>query len=85
VGVGTQITPNLLLRFRQRVPGLSRDYTRPSTATSPFERDVEAEYRINRFFYITSELTQRRSPSGSTGATGGAPEFNVNLKARWEY
>ena len=46
---------------------------------------VDAELRINRFFYFTSELTQRRNLTSTTGTGTTAPEFNVNLKARWEY
>lgn len=83
VGVGIPVAPRLGLRYRQVVPG----FTRPggTATTSPFERDVEAEYRINRFFYISSKLTQRRTQTGTTGSSPTAPEFNVNLKARWEY
>jgi hypothetical protein len=82
--VGSQITPNISLRYRQRVPGL----TRPTTTLTgdiedTFERDVEAEYRLNRFFYVTTELTQHRTVLGSI--TQPATDFNVNLKARWEY
>jgi hypothetical protein len=84
LGVGSQITPNISLRYRQRVPGL----TRPTTTLTgdiedTFERDVEAEYRLNRFFYVTTELTQHRTVLGSI--TQPATDFNVNLKARWEY
>ncbi len=83
VRVGIPIAPRLDLRVGQVVPG----FTRPgaTATTSPFERDVEAEYRISRFFYISSKLTQRRAQSGTSGASTTAPEFNVNLKARWEY
>jgi hypothetical protein len=49
-----------------------------------FDRDLEAEYRLNRFFLITSEVAQRRNLGGTT-ATPTTPDFNVNLKARWEY
>jgi hypothetical protein len=84
LGVGTQVTPNLLLRYRQVVPGLSRGATGAGLSGSPFERDVEAEYRINRFFYVSTEVAQRRLLTGNPSATGGA-DFNVNLKARWEY
>ena len=84
IGVGTQVTPNLLLRYRQRVPGSGRQSPSPQLSTDPFERDIEAEYRLNRFFYVTSELTQRRALAGSATAPA-TPAFNVNLKARWEY
>jgi hypothetical protein len=83
LGVGTQITPNLLLRYRQRLPGTGRSGTGSDVVTDAIERDVEAEYRINRFFYLTSELTQRRVAAGTP--LSGAADFNVNLKARWEY
>jgi hypothetical protein len=84
LGVGTELSRNVSLRYRQRVPGLGRPVTSTIT-TSPFERDVEAEYRINRFFYFTTELTQRRTLTTTTTTTNATPEFNVNLKARWEY
>jgi hypothetical protein len=83
VGVTSQLTPKLDLRYRQRVPGFTR--TTPNLTTTPFERDVAAEFRLNRFFYVTSELTQRRTLTSPSGAEPTAPEFNVNLKARWEY
>jgi hypothetical protein len=82
LGVGSQVTPNLLLRYKQRVPGFAREGS--TLTTNPFERDIEAEYRLNRFFYVSSQLTQRRTITGGTNPASG-PEFNVNLKARWEY
>ena len=82
VGVNTQLTRNLNLRYRQRVPGFARQTATTTPTQDPFERDVEAEYRINRFFFISSEVTKRRVLSGNTAT---APEFNVSLKARWEY
>jgi hypothetical protein len=87
LSVGSQITPNVLLRYRQRLPGLSRESSSSSTdlVTNPFERDVEAEFRLNRFFYITSEVAQRRTLGGSSTVRSGGADFNLNLKARWEY
>jgi hypothetical protein len=86
LGVGSQVTRNLAVRYRQRVPGLGRDVVTPTTGgLNPFERDLEAEYRLNRFFLISSELTQRRTAVGVGTSTTAPPEFNVNLKARWEY
>ena len=86
VRVGSQVTRNLLVSYRQRVPGLGRDITTtPATGTTPFERDFEAEYRLNRFFLISSELRQRRSLTGTGANSATAPDFNVDLKARWEY
>jgi hypothetical protein len=86
LGVGSQVTRNLMLRYRQRVPGLGRETPQAATSSvTSFERDLEAEYRLNRFFIVTSELTQRRAMSGSAVSTPTAPDFNINLKARWEY
>jgi hypothetical protein len=85
VGVGSQVTPNLMLRYRQRVPGLGREPVTQTVGATPFERDIEAEYRLNRFFLISSELTQRRPLTGSAANTAATPDFNLSLKARWEY
>ena len=83
VGVRTQFTPQLGVVYRQALPGSDRPVT--DLTKTPLERDVAAELRINRFFYFTSELTQRRNLTSTTGTGTTAPEFNVNLKARWEY
>jgi hypothetical protein len=86
VGVGIPVTRNLQVRYRQRVPGLQREYGITGAPATPlFERDVEAEYRLNRFFLVTTELTQRRTLIGATSTPVGTPDFNINLKARWEY
>ncbi len=84
VRVGSQLNDRLAVRYGQRLPGTGR--TSPEGANQALvERDIEAEYRINRFFYITSQLIQKRSAAGTASSTTGAPDFNVNLKARWEY
>jgi translocation-and-assembly-module (TAM) inner membrane subunit TamB-like protein len=85
VGVGVPVNRNLQIRYRQRVPGLEREYGTAGKPEDPFERNVEAEYRLNRFFFVTTELKQRRILTGSTGSVITTPDFNVNLKARWEY
>jgi autotransporter translocation and assembly factor TamB len=82
LGVGSQINRNLALRYRQRLPGTIR--TGPGLSESLLERDIEAEYRLNRFFSITSEVIQRRALPGQASVPS-TPDFNVNLKARWEY
>lgn len=81
-GVGTYLTPQLAVRYRQRLPGFGR--TSGLGVAELFERDVEAEYRLNRFIYVTTEVAQRRSLTG-TNANQVGNDFNVNLKARWEY
>jgi len=84
LGVNTQLARNLNLRYRQRVPGFARGGIETgNTSANSFERDVEAQYRLNRFFYVSTEVTQRRHLSGSTEAR--PPEYNLSLKARWEY
>jgi autotransporter translocation and assembly factor TamB len=87
VGVGTQVNSRVALRYRQVVPGTTISPINPNTITqtNQVERDIEAEYRINRFFSITSQLLQKRTVTGTTTTVSGTPDFNVNLKARWEY
>ncbi len=85
IGATTQITPKLSLRYRQVVRGFGRDYTASGIIPNPLERDVEAEYRLNRFFYISTEVAQRRASIGTVTGSSATPDFNVNLKARWEY
>ena len=85
VKVSSQVSPQLMMSYQQKVPGLSRPYASTTPVTSSLERNVEAEYRLNRFFYVTTGYTQRRliGTTGNPGSLGG--EFDVNLKARWEY
>ncbi len=85
VGVGSQVTDKLALRYRQRVPGLGKT---PNSAirsdpTDLFEQNVEAEYRINRFIYVTSGVSRRRGTI--VGPAQPNTDYNLNLKARWEY
>jgi hypothetical protein len=86
VKASSQVNPQLMVSYSQKLPGFARrDPTTYSTTQGAFERNVEAEYRLNRFFYVTTGYTQRRSLNTTlnTGSLGG--EFDVNLKARWEY
>jgi hypothetical protein len=92
VTVAHQFDPRVQVTYRQRLPGFERpgaaDVGTTGTTTSIdqglLERNVAAEYRINRFFYISTELAQKRPQTGNVVPTL-VPEFNVNLKARWEY
>ena len=84
VGVSGDVNARTSWRYRQRVPG--RERSTQLTNSNGFERDVEVEYRINRFIYVTTELAQRRIDFTQTPTTTNGPaEFNVSLKARWEY
>jgi hypothetical protein len=86
LSVGGALTPRTSWIVRQRLPGLGADtavQTAATSGTTLIDRDVEVEYRINRFIYATTELTQRRVGLLQSGQTG--TDFNVNLKARWEY
>ncbi|MBI5168884.1 MAG: translocation/assembly module TamB domain-containing protein [Candidatus Eisenbacteria bacterium] len=84
VTIGGDINPQLSWKYSQRLPGLERSSTIPGT-TGLFERDVEVEYRINRFIYVTSELTQPRTVTGLASSASTKTNFNLSLKARWEY
>jgi hypothetical protein len=81
VSVSSQPVRNVNLRYRQNLA--TGRYT--AAAEDPFERSVEAEYRLSRFFYMTTEYIQRVQVGGITATTNSLTEYNVNLKARWEY
>jgi hypothetical protein len=85
VGVGSQVTDKLALRYQQRVPGTDKAVTGTATQVNNsdlLEQNVEAEFRVNRFIYLTSGVSRRRV---STNALAPTTDYNVNLKARWEY
>lgn len=82
VGVSTQPVRNVNLRFRQRLPiAETENYSR---LEDPFEQSVQAEYRLGRFFYIATQLV-RRATTPTSPPNANTRDFNVNLKARWEY
>lgn len=84
VGVGSQVTDNLAFRYRQRLPGNERPVnTGRLDPTDLFDQNVEAEYRVNRFIFLTSGFSRRRGVPTSSAQTN--TDYNVNLKARWEY
>ena len=88
VRVGSQLNDRLALRYGQALPGIPGSSAKQNTTGTNYtlvERDIEAEYRINRFFFITSQVTQKKPAQGSTIPNASTPDFNVNLKARWEY
>jgi hypothetical protein len=84
VGVGSQVTDRLALRYRQRVTKNQPVPTTHIDVSDLFEQNVEAEYRINRFIYVTSGVSKRRT-TGFGATTQPNTDYNVNLKARWEY
>ncbi|HTM58221.1 MAG TPA: translocation/assembly module TamB domain-containing protein [Candidatus Udaeobacter sp.] len=86
VSAGSQISNRLSLRYSQRLPGFGQYSAEPLTpaTTNLFERQVQAEYRLSRFIYLTTDLSQRRAGATSVTPTN-TPDYNVNLKARWEY
>jgi hypothetical protein len=84
VGVGIPVTPDLAFRVRSRVPGTTTTPLGPDTELDLIERSVEAEYRLNRFISVTSEVAQPRSAATPTAPINAA-RYNVKLRARWEY
>lgn len=83
--VGTNVTPRVAVYYKERLGGFDRPLSTGNGSASAFQRDIEAEYRINRFFFITTEVAQRRVLTGATNVAPGGTDFNVSLKARWEY
>jgi autotransporter translocation and assembly factor TamB len=79
LGVGSQVTDRLALRYQQRVSPTGQ--SNPA-AGDLFDQNVEAEYRLNRFIFLTSGVTRRRTALTNTTQP---TDYNVNLKARWEY
>jgi hypothetical protein len=82
-GVTAPVSDKIAIRYQRRLFGQSDDprisHLDPSDL---FEQNVEAEYRVNRFIYITSGVQRRRvAPTSPLPTT----DYNVNLKARWEY
>jgi hypothetical protein len=62
-GVGSQVTDKLALRYQQRVPGTDKAVTGTATQVNNsdlLEQNVEAEFRVNRFIYLTSGVSRRR-------------------------
>ncbi len=92
VTLAQQFNSRMQASFSQRLPGFERPGAASLGSTGTvnsieqglLERNVALEYRINRFFFVTTELAQRRTQTATTVPTL-VPEFNVNLKARWEY
>jgi len=85
VGVGSQVTDKLALRYQQRVPGTDKQASSTASqldSSDLLEQNVEAEFRVNRFIYLTSGVSRRRVSSTALAPT---TDYNVNLKARWEY
>lgn len=83
-GVGAQVTDKFAVRYRQRLPGQDRAVTNTRLdPTDLFEQNVEAEYRVNRFIYVTSGVSRRRGLPSGPGQQ--SMDYNLNLKARWEY
>ena len=86
VGMGSQVTDKLALRYQQRVPGTEKASTSTVSQVNNsdlLEQNVEAEFRVNRFIYVTSGVSRRRVSSNALAAP--TTDYNVNLKARWEY
>jgi hypothetical protein len=84
LGVGTQLTPELRVRYQQAVWGYSR-VGPAATRQDVFERDVEAEYRLSRFVYLTTGIARRRVALPTPGEGTASTDFNVNLRVRYEY
>jgi hypothetical protein len=80
VGVSHYLTSDFLLRYSQLLGGVQ-------TGGYDFDfRDVGAEYRISKIFYLSGEVVERRTGSVLTpGASASELDYNVDLRARHEW
>ena len=80
IGIGRYVTPDVRVRYSQALGT-------PSTATSGVNvRDLGAEYRISRIFFLTGEILERRTGSSLTPTVSQSElEYNLDLRARYEY
>jgi len=85
-----EVVPTVAIR-RDITGGLSLNYSQivgaPTTSTVNLQvRDFGAEYRINRIFYLTGEILERRPGTSSATSSGQSQfEYNLDLRARHEY
>lgn len=75
VGVSRYFTRDLLVRYSQVVGDVSQ-------AASVNYQDVTAEYRLNRLFYVSGQVTRRR---GVLITGGDETRYDLDLRARFEY
>jgi hypothetical protein len=84
-----QVVPTIGIR-RDFSPALSLNYSQivgaPTTSSINLQvRDFGAEYRINRIFYLTGEILERRPGTSASSAAQSQFEYNLDLRARHEY
>ncbi len=75
VGVSRYFTRDLLVRYSQVVGDVSQ-------AAAVDYQDVTAEYRLNRLFYLSGQVTSRR---GVLITGEDQTRYNLDLRARHEY
>ena len=81
IGVSRYFTPELRLRYSQVVGAGGRGASDELNL-----RDVSAEYRIGRIFFLTGEIIERRTNSAlGNGTAQHEMEYNFDVRARYEY
>lgn len=80
LGFGYYLSRDVRVRYSQVVGGYG------TTGQSVDIRDLGAEYRINKIFFLTGEVVERRNGSLlAPGTPQSEVEYNVDLRARYEY
>jgi translocation and assembly module TamB len=80
IGINRYFTPEFRVRYSQVLGSPS------SGAIGLNVRDLGAEYRISRIFFLTGEILERRTGSSSTPTVSQSElEYNLDLRARYEY
>lgn len=83
VGVSRYLTGDLRLRYSQL---LGEAGTGATSGYSVDFRDVGAEYRVSRTFFLTGQVVERRKGSALTpGASQSELQYNVDLSARHQW
>jgi len=83
VGVSRYLTGDLRLRYSQL---LGEAGTGATSGYSVDFRDVGAEYRVSRIFFLTGQVVERRKGSALTpGASQSELQYNVDVSARHQW
>ena len=84
VRVGGDLNSRMSWIYMQRLNG-DYSYLLTGATNTLSDQDVTLEYRLNRFIYATTDVGKIRKIQTFGIIPPAVTDFNVNLKARWEY